>query len=98
MMDTRPDVARLYHEMLMARSGAERLRMGCDLFMAARSLALAGLRAESPGDLPARLFLRFYGRDFGPDQRAAIVGRIRAASGLRDSLSAPGRAGGPRRS
>jgi hypothetical protein len=87
MIDTPPDVARLYHEMLMARSGAERLRMGCDLFMAARRLALAGLRAESPGDLPARLFLRFYGRDFDSHQRAAIVDRIRARGDERSRCS-----------
>jgi hypothetical protein len=80
MTDTPPNVARLYHEMLMARSGAERLRMGCDLFMAARRLALAGLQAESPDDLSARLFLRFYSRDFSPQQRSAIVERIRAAA------------------
>ncbi len=87
MIDTPPDVARLYHEMLMARSGAERLRMGCDLFMAARCLALAGLQAQSPDDLPARLFLRFYGRDFSPHQRAAIVERIRARSDERGPSS-----------
>ncbi len=80
MNDTSPDSARLYREMLMSRSGAERLRMGGDLFMAARFLALAGLRAESPDDLPARLFLRFYGRDFSSEQRAAIVERIRVHS------------------
>ena len=89
MIDTPPDVARLYHEMLMARSGAERLRMGCDLFMAARRLALAGLQAQSPDDLPARLFLRFYGRDFSPHQRAAIVERIRARSDERSRSSSP---------
>ncbi len=90
MIDTPPDVARLYHEMLMTRSGAERLRMGCDLFMAARHLVLAGLQAESPGDLPARLFLRFYGRDFSSHQRAAIVEEIRARRDERSrSSSAP---------
>ena len=87
MIDTPPDVARRYHQMLMARSGAERLRMGCDLFMAARRLALAGLQAESPGDLPARLFQRFYGRDFSPLERAAIAERIRARSNERSRSS-----------
>ena len=87
MIDTPPAVARLYHRMLMARSGAERLRMGCDLFMAARRLALAGLQAGSPGDLSARLFLRFYARDFSPHQRAAIVERIRARSNERSRSS-----------
>ena len=87
MSDTPPDVARRYREMLMARSGAERLRMGWDLFMAARHLALEGLRAEGADDLPARLFLRFYGRDFSPEQRAAIVERIRARIGRHDHSS-----------
>ena len=88
MIDTPPAVARLYQQMLMARSGAERLRMGCDLFMAARRLVLAGLKAGSPDDLPARLFLRFYARDFSPHQRAAIVERIRAGIDERRRSSA----------
>ncbi|HEU4402353.1 MAG TPA: hypothetical protein VFT43_09625 [Candidatus Polarisedimenticolia bacterium] len=87
MSDTPPDVLKRYHEMLMARSGAARLRMGCDLFMAARRLALAGLKAESPHDLPARLFLRFYGREFSPGHQAAIVARIRGWAGRRSFSS-----------
>jgi hypothetical protein len=89
MSDTPPDIVHRYREMLMARSGAERLRMGCDLFMAAQRLVLVGLRAESADDLPARLFLRFYGRDFPPEQRAAIVERIRGLIGRRSFSSSP---------
>jgi hypothetical protein len=80
MIDTTPEAARRYHDLLMDRSGAERLRMGFDLFDAARELALAGLRSSDPGDLPARLFQRFYGREFSPEQGAAIVARIRVRS------------------
>jgi hypothetical protein len=63
--------------MLMARSGAERLRMGLDMFDSARRLVLAGLRAEGDGDLRARLFLRTYGREFGDDERRRILRRLR---------------------
>jgi hypothetical protein len=46
----------------MARSGAERFRMGVEMFEAARRMVLASL----PGDLPEterkrRLFERLYG-------------------------------------
>jgi len=41
MNDTSPEIASLMREMLMARSGAERVRMCCEMFDTARALALA---------------------------------------------------------
>ena len=49
------------------------------MFAAARELALAGLAAAGdPGghSWRARLFLRLYGRDFGPDERRLIVAQL----------------------
>jgi hypothetical protein len=63
--------------MLMRRSGAERLRMGCAMFDVARRLMRAGLgdpdgMDDSP-EMRARLFVRTYGTDFDPDARDRIV-------------------------
>lgn len=44
MKDTSASVSDLYRRMLMSRSGEERLRMGADMFEAARALVRAGLR------------------------------------------------------
>lgn len=77
--DTTPAVRTMYRAMLMARPPAERLAASCRMFATARELALAGLAAagETGGhSLRARLFLRLYGRDFGPDERRLIVARL----------------------
>jgi hypothetical protein len=75
--DTAPEVARRYHEMLMRRSGEERLMMGLSMYAAARALVVASILAREPGASPARLrqalFLRFYGDDFDPETRDRIV-------------------------
>lgn len=74
LMDTPQAVEDLYHTLLMERSGVERLKMGCDMFDAARTLARAHLRSQCDvdEDMNAKLFVRTYGGDFEPD----IVERI----------------------
>ena len=62
MTDTSPEIAKLVRDRLMAFSGAERFRMGAQMFDAARRMVLASL----PGDLSEierkrRLFERLYG-------------------------------------
>lgn len=62
MTDTLPEIAEMVRARLMARSGAERFRMGAEMFEAARRMVLASL----PGGLSElerkqRLFERFYG-------------------------------------
>ncbi len=85
--DTSPDVARMYRQMLMRRTGGERVRMGASMLATARALAVASIRAKEPSApaaaLRRALFLRFYGGDFGPEEReriAASLGRDPAAS------------------
>ena len=48
MNDTSPEIEKIVYEMMMARSGAERLIMGASMFDAARQIVLASL----PKDLP----------------------------------------------
>jgi hypothetical protein len=77
MNDTSPEVEKRLREMYMARSPLERLRMGSDMFTAAKQLAAAGIRFEQ-GELDEKtmkkqLFLRFYGSDFTEDEKARIL-------------------------
>lgn len=64
MNDTPPHIARLYREMLLARSGAERVEMGSRMFDVARTMALASF---PPGlseiEIRRRLCERFYGNE-----------------------------------
>ena len=82
--DTSPEVERLHHELLMARSPGERLRMGLGWSAMLRSLALASIRAQHPEATPAevrqRLFLRYYGDEFAEPQRSAVLRRIAETS------------------
>ena len=92
MNDTSPAMASLQHRLLMEHSGAERLKMGCDMFDAARALMRAGLGDETGTDrspaLLVRLFERTYGRDFDPVTAARIIAHLRSATeGIRLAAS-----------
>jgi hypothetical protein len=82
MMDTPPAVRDVYRQLLMQRSGAERLRMGADMFDAARALVRASLGdpsgVDSSADMKIKLFLRIYGPDFDRGSRERIMARLRA--------------------
>ena len=63
MNDTSLDIEEKFHEMMMARSGAERLIMGASMFDTARRIILASLPKDLPEEeLKRRLFERIYGQ------------------------------------
>jgi hypothetical protein len=62
MTDTPPEIAAIVRSRLMALSGAERFRMGVEMFEAARRMVLASLPADlSESDRKRQLFARIYG-------------------------------------
>ena len=62
MNDTPRDIEDKFREMIMARSGAERLIMGCQMFDAARAIIIASLPKDLPEDeFKRQLFERIYG-------------------------------------
>jgi hypothetical protein len=62
MNDTPKDIEDKFREMIMARSGAERLIMGCQMFDAARAIIIASLPKDLPEDeFKHQLFERIYG-------------------------------------
>ena len=62
MTDTSPEVAELVRSRLMALSGAERFRMGSQMFDAARRMVLASLPADlTENERKRQLFQRLYG-------------------------------------
>ena len=82
MNDTAPAVADRYRELLMTRSGSERLRMACEMFDSARRMVVAGLPGDPANAAERRvaLFLRLYGTDFDAAARERVVARIRERS------------------
>ncbi len=77
MKDTTPEIERKYQEMLLQRSGVERLKMGCSMHATAQALVRASVLEKNPQASPATLrralFLRFYGHEFDAETREKIL-------------------------
>ena len=77
MKDTSDAMEQKYRDMLLKRSGEERLKMGCSMHAMARALVRASVLQADPSASPATLrkilFLRFYGRDFDSARRKRIL-------------------------
>ena len=90
MKDTSPAIERRFRRMLMQRTGAERLKMGCSMHATAQALAKAYISRQHPdaplGKIQRLLFLHFYGADFTSQQRKKILS---ALSNLRRPGIAP---------
>ena len=83
MKDTAPEMDARYRDMLMQRSGDERLRMGCAMRETARALVEASILEQNPQATPEvvrkGLFLRFYGHEFDAESRSNILAAIESA-------------------
>jgi hypothetical protein len=67
MTDTAPEIERMIRQRLMSLSGAARIRMGSDMFTAARRMVLASLPADlSEVERKRQLFERVYGASLPP--------------------------------
>ena len=68
MQDTSTKVKNIYHDILMARTPEERLKMGCSMFDAAKQIVRSSILNKdsniSDQELKKKIFLRFYGHDF----------------------------------
>lgn len=77
MSDTSSETERAFRELLLRRSGEERLKMGCSMHAFAQTLVRASVLERRPHASPLEvrraLFLRFYGRDFDPQTREKIL-------------------------
>lgn len=84
MNDTAPEVDERFRAMLMARTGEERLIMGCAMRDSARMIVEASLRANDPqatvGAIRKGLFLRLYGHEFDAETHAKIIAAIDRAA------------------
>lgn len=77
MKDTPRVVAERYRRMLMERSGTDRLKMGFEMFDAARALILASSKNEREHSPKVQLLLRCYGRDLDPKTLSAALKQLK---------------------
>lgn len=76
LTDTSPEVAVLVRDRLMALSGAERFRMGAEMFDAARRMALASFPSDlTDAERKRRLFERLYGEPLPAQAQTGNSGR-----------------------
>jgi hypothetical protein len=84
MNDTAPEIDERFRAMLLARTGEERLIMGCAMRETARALVEASLLQQDPHAnveaLRKGLFLRFYGHEFNAETWAKILAAIESAA------------------
>ena len=76
---------REFRKMILARSGEERLKMGCSMHATARALVKASISEKDPIAVNRALFLRFYGDEFDPKRRKRILLALRQAAKKRIS-------------
>ena len=68
MNDTHPEIAVRFRNLIMSKTGQERLLMGCSMYDTAKEIVRSSIYNERPGiteaDMRREVFLRFYGQEF----------------------------------
>lgn len=80
MIDTDPFIASQFLEMIMKKSGEERLRMGFSMCAMARRQVVASIKRDNPNacinDIKKGIFLSFYGQDFSLEEQEKILNKL----------------------
>ena len=80
MNDTSLFIESHFLEMMMKKSGEERLKMGFSMFDVARRQVIASIMGDNPNadikDIKRELFLRFYEQDFPLEEREKILCKL----------------------
>ena len=80
MNDTNPEIAARYRNMIMRKSGEERMLIGCSMYDTAKKIILSAIRNNHPGitddEIKREIFLRFYGPEFNPEERKKLLSEI----------------------
>lgn len=80
MNDTHPDVAVQYRDLMMSKTGQQRLRMGCSMYDAAKQIVCSAIYNSCPGitdaEMKREIFLRFYGHEFSRADREKLISAL----------------------
>ena len=82
MSDTHPDVAVRFRDLMMSKTGQQRLLMGCSMYDAARQIVRSSIYNDRPEitdeEMKKEIFLRFYGREFSRADREKFLSVLTA--------------------
>jgi len=77
MNDTHPEMAVRFRELMMSKTGQERLLMGCSMYDTAKEIVCSSIYNNNPGitkaDMRREVFLRFYGQEFSRAEREKLL-------------------------
>ncbi|MCP4263757.1 MAG: hypothetical protein GY774_40550 [Planctomycetes bacterium] len=77
MNDTNPEMAVRFRELMMSKTGQERLLMGCSMYDTAKEIVRSSIYNNHPGiteaDMRREIFLRFYGQEFSRAEREKLI-------------------------
>lgn len=80
MNDTHPDVANRYRNLIMSKTGLERLLMGCSMYDAAKEIVSSSIYNNHPNitevEMKKEIFLRFYGQEFNLVEREKVISAL----------------------
>ena len=80
MFDTHPDVAIRFRDLMMSKSGQERLLMGCSMYDTAKEIVRSAIYNNRHGitdkEMKKEIFLRFYGKEFSRDDREKFLSAL----------------------
>ena len=78
--NTHPDVAIRFRDLMMSKSGQQRLLMGCSMYDTAKQIVRSAIYNNRPDimdkDLKKEIFLRFYGNEFSRADRKKFLSSL----------------------
>ena len=80
MFDTHPDVAIRFRDLMMSKTGEQRLLMGCSMYDTAKKIVRSAIYNNRPEiteeGMKKEIFLRFYGREFSRAEREKFLSAL----------------------
>ena len=80
MFDTHPEIAVRFRDLMMSKSGEQRLVMGFSMYDTAKQIVLNSICNHRPGitdaEIKREIFLRFYGQEFSEADREKFLSEL----------------------
>ena len=80
MFDTHPDVAIRFRDLMMSKTGQQRLLMGCSMYDTAKKIVHSAIYNRRPEitdeEMKKEIFLRFYGKEFRRADREKFLSAL----------------------
>ena len=80
MYDTHPDIAIRYRDLMMSKTGQQRLLMGCSMYDTSKQIVRSAIYNSQPEiteeEIKKEIFLRFYGKEFSRFDREKFLSTL----------------------